>query len=172
MPRNLGPFPLWEPHLPAPTFGENYWGSWNKSNREERGLHITDLWKDCPWVTLTRVSASFLKKLNISHFKCLLPLPKAILLAPTWWLSTSAPIPLTWRITYCYYDKRPITMPGTHLSSPFRAVCCGSAGPLLTRDGWSTAQALLVGSAPGLPFTLLKHFAPSIMKMKSRMMSS
>lgn len=88
--------------------------------------------------------------------------PKAILSAPTWLLSNFAPCPLVWRINHCYTIKYPHPCQKLISLGPWWQPACGPAGPLL----WDDLCEWLLFVACIYPCT---HFAPAIIKTKSRM---
>lgn len=86
MPRNLGPFPLWEPPSPSTHLWEKlFQEALASSPDEEAGKEIRMkairrkenyafliCERTAPEALLITVLASFFQKLNLPHFKCLL----------------------------------------------------------------------------------------------------
>lgn len=168
MPRNLGPFSLWEhpspcTHLWRKLLRKPESRSGQKQSRGKRSTHSQFVEGRPP---SNQSVCKFLEKAEYIPLQMPAP-PKAILLAPTWLLSNFALIPLIWKINYCYYNKRSITMPETSLQL-LPSVCYGSAGPPLTR--WlisCMSPACVICSCSvvcHLPFLSIL-----LLKMKSRM---
>lgn len=161
LPRNLGPFTFWKPsppssHLWAKLFQETHWSSPQMRTLESRwgAKRTSSFWfvqglclnhsNQCSqvswesWIYPTSNACSSSKGHSFG----------AYIIARQ--LCSHSPI---WRINYCYFNKRSMSMPDPHCSSSFTAVCyCRCRAP--TDKRWLINRSCGLFLFRGLPFTL------------------